>query len=102
MTPSLTPSGRPARLGEAEVEYALANLRGWTRSGSAITKTFAFPKFLDGIAWVDRVAVVAERLDHHPDLDIRYTKVTATLATHSAGGLTQLDFDLAKEMDAVA
>lgn len=91
---------KPAKLGEADVEYALANLKGWTRSGNAITKTFAFDKFLAGIAWVDTVALVAERLDHHPDLDIRYTKITATLATHSAGGLTKLDFDLAREMDA--
>ena len=93
---------KPTKLDEGEVEYAIANLKGWTRSGTAITKTFAFPKFLDGIAWVQRVALIAERLDHHPDLDIRYTKVTVTLATHSVGGLTKLDFELAKEMDALA
>ena len=93
---------KPVKLGEAEVEYALANLKGWARTGNAITKTFEFQKFLGGIEWVDRVAQIAERLDHHPDLDIRYTKITATLATHSAGGLTKLDFDLAKEMDALA
>jgi len=92
----------PTRLGDAEVEYALANLKGWTRAGNAITKTFEFAKFLEGIAWVDRVAQIAERIDHHPDLDIRYTKITATLSTHSAGGLTKLDFSLAKEMDALA
>lgn len=91
---------RPAKLGEAEVEYAFANLKGWTRSGNAITKTFAFDKFLAGIAWVDKIALIAEKLDHHPDVDIRYTKVTVTLATHSAGGLTKLDFDLAHAMDA--
>ena len=93
---------RPAKLGEAEVEYALANLKGWTRSGNAITKTFAFDKFLAGIAWVDKVALIAEKLDHHPDIDVRYTKITVTLATHSAGGLTKLDFDLAHAMDAIA
>lgn len=93
---------RPPKLGEGEIAYALASAKGWERSGAAITKTFAFPKFLDGIAWVHRVAEVAERLDHHPDLDIRYTKITATLSTHSAGGLTKLDFDLAREMDALA
>ena len=92
----------PTRLGEAEVEYALANLKGWTRAGNAIAKTFAFAKFLEGIEWLGRVAEIAERIDHHPDLDIRYTKITATLSTHSAGGLTKLDFDLAKEMDALA
>ena len=92
---------RPSKLGDAEVEYALSALKDWTRAGNAITKTFAFAKFLDGIAWVDKVALAAERLDHHPDLDIRYNKVTATLSTHSAGGLTKSDFGLAKEMDAL-
>ena len=92
---------RPAKLDEGEVEYAIAGLKDWTRAGGAITKTFAFPTFLDGIAWVERVAQIAERLDHHPDLDIRYTKVNATLSTHSAGGLTRSDFDLAREMDAL-
>ena len=92
---------RPAKLSEGEIEFALSPLKGWSRSGGAIVKTFAFAKFLDGIAWVDKVALVAERLDHHPDLDIRYNKITATLATHSAGGLTALDFQLAKELDAL-
>ncbi len=92
---------RPQKLGDGEVEYSLAAIKGWTRTGNAIAKTFVFEKFLDGIAWVGKVAAAAERLDHHPDLDIRYTKVTATLSTHSAGGLTRLDFDLAKEMDAL-
>lgn len=93
---------RPEKLGDAEVEYALSGLKSWTRNGNAISKTFAFAGFLDGIAWVNKVAAAAERLDHHPDLDIRYNKITATLATHSAGGLTKLDFELAREMDALA
>lgn len=93
---------RPTKLGEAEVEYAIAQLKGWTRGTNTITKTFAFAKFLDGIAWVDKVALAAEKLDHHPDLDIRYNKITATLSTHSAGGLTKSDFELAKEMDSLA
>lgn len=93
---------RPLKLSDAEVEYALAGITGWTREGGTITKIFAFATFPDGIAWVDQVAVAAERLDHHPDLDIRYTRITATLATHSAGGLTALDFELAKVMDALA
>ena len=93
---------RPVKLAEGEIEFALSPLKGWERKGPTIVKTFAFAKFLDGIAWVDRVALAAEKLDHHPDLDIRYTKLTATLATHSAGGLTALDFQLAKEMDSLA
>jgi 4a-hydroxytetrahydrobiopterin dehydratase len=93
---------RPAKLADGEIEFALSSLNAWTRNGGEITKTFAFTKFLDGIAWVDKVALAAEKLDHHPDLDIRYNKIKATLATHSAGGLTKLDFELAKEMDSLA
>lgn len=92
---------KPVKLGEAEIEYALAPLKGWSRATNTITKTFAFAKFLDGIAWVDKVALAAEKLDHHADLDIRYNKITATLSTHSAGGLTASDFELAKEMDSL-
>ncbi len=93
---------RPPKLDEGEIARVLRGLNGWERAGDAITKTFAFPTFTDGITWVNRVAEAAERLDHHPDLDIRYSKITATLSTHSAGGLTRLDFDLAREMDALA
>jgi 4a-hydroxytetrahydrobiopterin dehydratase len=93
---------RPTKLGEGDIEFALSSLKGWSRNGNAIVKTFQFAKFLDGIAWVDKVALAAEKLDHHPDLDIRYNKITATLATHSAGGLTSLDFQLAKELDSLA
>lgn len=92
---------RPPKLGDAEVEYALANLKGWTRAGGAISKSFEFPTFAAAIEWVNGAADVAEGMDHHPDLDIRYSKVTATLSTHSAGGLTRLDFDLARELDAL-
>lgn len=80
----------------------MAATKGWTRDGNKITKTFAFAKFLDGIAWVGKVSEAAERLNHHPDLDIRYSKITATLSTHDVGGLTRLDFELATEMDALA
>ena len=93
---------KPVKLAEGEIEFALSPLKGWTRKENTITKTFAFTKFLDGIAWVDKVALAAEKLDHHPDLDIRYNKITAVLSTHSAGGLTKMDFELAKQMDSLA
>ena len=80
----------------------MSSIKGWSRAGNAITKTFEFVAFLDGIAWVDNVAKAAERMNHHPDLDIRYSKITATLSTHDAGGLTKFDFDLAAEMDSLA
>lgn len=92
---------RPLKLGESEVALALSSLSGWSRRGSAIARTFHFASFLDGIAWVDQVALAAEKLDHHPDLDIRYNTITATLSTHSAGGLTVLDFELARQMDSL-
>lgn len=93
---------RPPKLGDAEVEYALAELKGWARAGNAITRKYEFKTFPAAIEWVRKVAEEAERMDHHPDLDIRWRNVTATLSTHSAGGLTSLDFALARAMDALA
>jgi 4a-hydroxytetrahydrobiopterin dehydratase len=88
-----------SRLSDIEIQRALGHRSGWTRRGSAITRTFEFPTFPEGIAFVNRIAEVAERMDHHPDVDIRYTKVTCTLSTHSAGGITSKDFKLAEEID---
>jgi 4a-hydroxytetrahydrobiopterin dehydratase len=90
------------KLSDIEVQRALGGLAGWTRRGDALIKTFVFGKFLDGIGWVDRVAAAAEKMDHHPDLDIRYTKVSATLSTHSSGGITAKDVALAGEMEKLA
>jgi 4a-hydroxytetrahydrobiopterin dehydratase len=90
------------RLSDIAIQRALGGLPGWTRRGDALVKTFQFPAFLDGIAFVGRVAQAAEAADHHPDLDIRYTKVVCTLSTHSAGGITQLDLDLAGEIERLA
>ncbi len=88
-----------AKLSDSEIERALGTLDGWERNGDAITKTFRFATFPDGIRWVDRIAVVAERMQHHPDLDIRYTRIAVSLATHDAGGVTALDLELAREME---
>jgi 4a-hydroxytetrahydrobiopterin dehydratase len=89
----------PTKLSDIEIQRALGTLDGWTRKGETITKTFEFPTFPDGIRWVDRIAVVAERMQHHPDLDIRYTRIVVSLSTHDAGGVTALDLDLAREME---
>jgi len=91
-----------AKLTDAEIAQRLKAMPEWTREGDAIRKTFSFGKFADGIRFVDRVAVAADAMDHHPDIDIRYTRITMTLATHSAGGLTAKDFDLAAKIDAAA
>ncbi len=77
----------------------LGNLPGWSRRGDAITKTFQFRDFLTGINFVPAVAKAADAADHHPDIDIRYTKVTCTLSTHSAGGITQKDLDMARAIE---
>ena len=88
-----------SRLSDIETQRALGARSGWARRGNAITRTFEFPTFPAAIAFVNRIADVAEKMDHHPDIDIRYTKVTCSLSTHSAGGITAKDFKLAEEID---
>jgi len=88
-----------AKLTEAEVGEGLRALPGWTREGEAIVKGYTFKTFAEGIRFVDRVAVAADRADHHPDIDIRWTTVRMALSTHSAGGLTRKDFDLASQIE---
>jgi len=90
------------KLTDIEVAARLAALPGWARGGDAIRRSFTFKAFADGIRFVDRVAVLADAADHHPDIDIRWTTVTMALSTHSAGGLTAKDFDLAARIDAAA
>lgn len=88
-------------LSDLEIQRALGSLAGWTRRGDTLTKTFSFDRFPDGIAFVHRVAKIAEDMNHHPDIDIRYTKVAMTLSTHDAGGITQSDLDLAGRIESV-
>ena len=89
-------------LSDLEIQRALGGLAGWSRRGDSITKTFTFERFPDGIAFVDRVARAAEEMNHHPDIDIRYTKVTMTLSTHDAGGITKSDLALAERIESAA
>ena len=86
-------------LSDIAIQRELGRLPGWSRRGDALVKTYQFGRFMQGIDFVVRVARAAETADHHPDVDIRYTKVTCTLSTHSAGGITQKDLDLAAEID---
>jgi 4a-hydroxytetrahydrobiopterin dehydratase len=92
-------------LPDEEVDRALAgDLSGWSRtgdSGDSITRTVKAPSFLDGISLVQRVAEAAESMNHHPDIDIRYTSLTFTLSTHSEGGVTSKDLDLAGRIDSL-
>jgi 4a-hydroxytetrahydrobiopterin dehydratase len=90
------------RLKAEDIAAHLAALPDWRRDGDAIRREYAFPDFAAAIGFVRRVAEAAEEADHHPDIDIRYDRVTLVLSTHSAGGLTAKDFDLAARADALA
>lgn len=89
----------PRRLRAAEVDSRLSTLDGWERDGRFISKTFEFGDFMAGIAFIDRVAAIAEEMEHHPDIHVRYTTITLSLQTHSEGGVTEWDFDLAKAIE---
>lgn len=89
----------PQKLSDLEIQRALNGLSGWSRRNDSFVKTFTFDRFADGIAFVSRVATAADALNHHPDIDIRYTKVTLTLSTHDAGGITKNDIELARKID---
>jgi len=90
------------KLSDLEIQRALGGLPGWSRKGSALVKTYSFARFADGIRFVQQVAEIADKIDHHPDIDIRYTKVTFSLSTHDAGGITQRDLDLATAIEQAA
>jgi 4a-hydroxytetrahydrobiopterin dehydratase len=90
-----------AKLTSAQIKKALASRPDWKRSGQTITRTYQFKDFPKAVKFVDRVARLAEKAWHHPDIDIRWNKVTLTLTTHDAGGLTKKDFDLAKQFDLI-
>lgn len=83
------------------IDRALADLDGWRRDGDAIVRDLRFPSFMDAIRFIDRVAVVAEEADHHPELTNVYWNVGVRLTTHDAGGVTTRDVDLARAIDAV-
>jgi 4a-hydroxytetrahydrobiopterin dehydratase len=90
------------KLTEPELDSGLKSLPGWSRVGGAIVKTFTFPRFADGIAFVQRVAKAVDAMDHHPDIDIRYTKIRIALSTHDAGGVTGMDTKLAGQIEGLA
>lgn len=87
-------------LSDDAVSSALADLPGWERDGDSLVRTAQLPTFPAAIAVVDAVAQEAEAADHHPDIDIRYSTLTFRLSTHSEGGLTAKDPDLARRISA--
>ena len=90
------------KLSQAEAEQRVKNLSGWTLHGDEIRKQYTFKDFPAAIAFVDRLAPVAQAADHHPDILITYTRVTLTYSTHSEGGLTVKDFEGAAAADRLA
>lgn len=91
-----------AKLSDEAVAAGLAGLGGWSRDGDAITKTYTFGAYMDGIAFVNGAAEAAEAADHHPDMAVGYKRVTVTLSTHSSGGISQKDMDLAAALESLA
>lgn len=89
------------KLPAEEADARLGDLSGWTRDGDSITKTYSLPSFPAALAFVSTVGHLAEAADHHPDILVQYKKVSLTLSTHSAGGLTRRDFALAAQIDAL-
>lgn len=89
------------KLTQENLDQRLEEFTEWSQSGDSIQRTFSFDDFNAAMMFVNRVAELAESAQHHPDIMVRYNKVTLTLSTHEAGGLTEKDFDLARELDAV-
>lgn len=92
----------PRLLTDDEVERLLDDLPDWHREGASIAATLKAPDFPTGIRLVDEAALEAEEMNHHPDIDIRWRTTRWTLSTHSEGGLTQLDIELAHRISAAA
>jgi 4a-hydroxytetrahydrobiopterin dehydratase len=90
------------KLTQTQIDAALDDLDGWEQAGDSIARTFRFHDFVGSVGFVNAVAEVAEGMQHHPDIDIRFNKVTLTLSTHSAGGLTGKDMELARQADRCA
>ena len=91
-----------ATLSDEEIGERLGELEGWERDDEAITKSFDRGDFVGSVKFVDSLVGPAEEMNHHPDIAISWSEVKVTLSTHSEGGLTGNDFELAKRIDALA
>jgi 4a-hydroxytetrahydrobiopterin dehydratase len=88
-----------ALLDDDAIRERLAGLEGWERDGDALRKQFEFDDFKGSIGFVNRITPVAEDMNHHPDLSISWNTVTVSLSTHSQGGITENDFELATKIE---
>jgi 4a-hydroxytetrahydrobiopterin dehydratase len=92
---------RPPRLSPEDVTAALNDLPLWSGGTDGIERTIRLPSFRAAVEAIGTIADVAEEMDHHPDIDLRWTKIRVAVVTHSAGGLTELDLALARRVDAL-
>jgi 4a-hydroxytetrahydrobiopterin dehydratase len=90
------------KLNAAKIKSALVEIPAWKKKGEVISRKFQFKDFPVAMKFVNVVAKLAEKKQHHPDIDIRWNKVTLALTTHEAGGLTEKDFTLAKKFDGLS
>ncbi|MBI1839286.1 MAG: 4a-hydroxytetrahydrobiopterin dehydratase [Verrucomicrobia bacterium] len=93
---------KPRKLKAAEIRERLKSTPGWRKKGAAIHRRYEFDDFVDAMKFVNAVAKAAERAWHHPDIDIRWNRVSLSLSTHDVGGLSENDFELAAALDRLA
>ena len=89
-------------LTDSEIQDGLKSAAGWAIEGDLLAKTFTFKTYKDGLVFAAAVGFVADKLDHHPDITISYAKVKVAVNTHSVGGLSPYDFELARQVDGLA
>ncbi|SEK77274.1 4a-hydroxytetrahydrobiopterin dehydratase [Blastococcus sp. DSM 46786] len=92
---------RPPRLSPDELAAALPALSLWSGDGDGLRRTVQLPSFRDAVAAIVAIADIAEEMDHHPDVDLRWRTLHLTLVSHSAGGVSELDLELARRIDAL-
>lgn len=90
-----------ATLSPEQIDQELRSLEGWSGGPNGITRKLTFRDFVGSMGFVNQVALLAERADHHPDITINWNRVTLTLVTHSAGGVTERDIKMARKIDAL-
>jgi 4a-hydroxytetrahydrobiopterin dehydratase len=88
------------KLTDTQIEKGIAELRGWFIEGNSIKKSFSLDDHIVAMGFVNRIAMVAEVMNHHPEIQMVYNKVAITLSTHDAGGVTELDLELAQKIEA--
>jgi 4a-hydroxytetrahydrobiopterin dehydratase len=89
------------RLSDIEIQRALGALPGWSRHGDSVRRVFTFGNFPEAVTFITRLVPIAEGMNHHPDVDLRYRTVTVTLSTHDAGGITHLDIEQAGRINRI-